>query len=548
MAVSDACVMSGAARAAKMMVPTPPATHNTPRTVLACLTAGAFAIYPLVIVFGTNLPINPLRGVVVARTFLIVIGWTILLLWAMKLLKWNLAMRAIWLGIFFGLCGFFRTVLEGVVRAGMPIDLGNKAFAAVYIVVSAAIATVILRPWRRVTPDPIALSILAIPLLISASYPGIARYLANRNSWPATVDRMIDESLAGGSDKPSTPLPDIYYVVLDEFGRSDVLQEYYQYDLSWFVRLLQGRGFYVPEKSASNYPQTYPSLASTLNFTYLDPVSAAVSGDSRDNRPLLSLITRNALLKRAKAAGYRVIVIGDPYLEARRFESADVCICPNYGLDDMERTAIELTPLAPFSFRNWDYASHRRQVNGALTALRESVREQGPKFVFVHVLSPHPPFVFARDGTPRQPDTLFRFNDGDDFDGTREEYLRGYRDQAAYIARRVAEFVEAVSAQPGSRPVVVLHGDHGPGSMLRQNDAAATNVHERMSIFAAYAFPGDGPQPYPTITPINAARLMATRYLGAYLPPLPDESYFGPAKRPYDFVRVTDRVTGKRQP
>jgi len=529
------------------MAPTPQGTPNTLRTVVACLTTVAFAIYPLVIVLGTNLPINPLRGVVVARTFLIVIGWTIALLWAMKILKWNLAMRAMWLGIFFGLCGFFRTVLEGAVLSGISVDLGNKAFAAGYLVVSAAIATVILRPWRRVTPSPIALAVLAIPLLISASYPGISNYIANRGTWPAEVDRMIAAGLAGGSDRPPAPMPDIYYMVLDEFGRADVLEEYYHYDLSWFVHQLQSSGFYVPEKSASNYPQTYPSLASTLNFTYLDQLSA-IGGDSRDNRPFLALITGNALLKRAKAAGYRVIVIGDPYLEPQQFESVDVCICPHYRLSGIERTAIELTPLAPFSLRNWNYASQRRQVNSALDALRDSVRETGPKFVFVHVLSPHPPFVFAPDGTPRQADTLFRLNDGDDFQGTREEYVRGYRDQAAYIARRVAEFVEAVSAQPGPRPVIVMHGDHGPGSMLRQNDAAATNVHERMSIFAAYAFPGDGAQPYPTITPINASRLLATRYLGAHLPPLPDESYFSTAKRPYDFVPITGRVIGQHGP
>jgi hypothetical protein len=508
----------------------------------------AFAVYPLVIVFGTNLPINPLRGVVIARTFLAAVGWTMALLWAMKLLRWNLVTRAMWLAIFFCLCDFFRTAILGALHAGIAVNLASKTFAAAYLVVSAAIATVILRPWRRVTPDPTALAVLAIPLLISASYPGISRYLANRDVWQAEVDRVIDAGLAGGSDKPSGPLPDIYYVVLDEFGRADVLQEYYQYDLSWFVKSLQGHGLYVPERSASNYPQTYPSLASTLNFTYLDQLSSVVGGDSRDNTPLLSLITRNALLKRAKAAGYRVVVIGDPYLMSWTFESADECICPIYGLRGTERSAIELTPLAAFSLRNWDYASHRREVNSALDGLVSVVPENGPKFVFVHVLSPHPPFVFAPDGAPRQPDSLYRLNDGDDFQGTREEYVRGYRDQAAYIARRMAGFVEAVSARPGPRPVIVMHGDHGPGSMLRQNDAASTNVHERMSIFAAYAFPGEGPAPWPAITPINAARLLATRYLGAHLPPLADDSYFAGAKRPYEFVRVTGRVTGEHQP
>jgi hypothetical protein len=502
----------------------------------------------LVIVFGTNLPLNPLNGIVVARSFLFVIAWTGLVLWAMKFLRWDLTARGMWLGLFFCLCGFFRPAVSAVAAAGLPVDIAHKGFGVLYLCASAAISTAVVRPWRAGRRDPIALIVLAIPLLISAGYPGLAGYLSRAKTWPDQVNRMIETVASNGSGVASAPQRDIYYIVLDEFGRSDVLKEYYQYDLSWFVTLLQSHGFYVPERSASNYPQTYPSLASTLNFSYLDQLSASMGSDARDARPFLALITRNALMKRAKSLGYRVVVIGDPYLEAREFESADRCICPDYGLDDMERTAIELTPLAPFSLRNWDYESHRREVTGALDALRTSVNEPGPKFVFVHVLSPHPPFVFAPNGERRQADTLFRLNDGDDFEGPREDYIRGYRDQAAYIARQVARFVETVASRPGPPAAIVIHGDHGPGSMLRQNDAQSTNMHERMSIFAAYAFPGDGPAPYSTITPLNAARLLATRYLGANLPLLPDDSYFATAKHPYDFLRVTDRVAAGHLP
>ena len=41
---------------------------------------------------------------------------------------------------------------------------------------------------------------------------------------------------------------------------------------------------------------------------------------------------------------------------------------------------------------------------------------------------------------------------------------------------------------------------------------------------------------YPTITPVNAARLLASRYLGADLPMLPDDSFFSTWNRPYDFL------------
>src|SRR5262245_52858403 len=41
----------------------PGESHSRLRERLACVPAFAFAIYPLVIVFGTNLPLNPLNAI-----------------------------------------------------------------------------------------------------------------------------------------------------------------------------------------------------------------------------------------------------------------------------------------------------------------------------------------------------------------------------------------------------------------------------------------------------------------------------------------------------
>jgi hypothetical protein len=73
--------------------------------------------------------------------------------------------------------------------------------------------------------------------------------------------------------------------------------------------------------------------------------------------------------------------------------------------------------------------------------------------------------------------------------------------------------------------------------MLSWEDADATNMGERMGIFAAYHFP-DGPTLYPTITPVNGARALASQYLGVDLSFLPDRSFFSAWMRPYDFIPV----------
>ncbi len=62
--------------------------------------------------------------------------------------------------------------------------------------------------------------------------------------------------------------PDIYYIILDGYGRSDVLQRYYDFDNAEFLEGLRHRGFYVADKSSTNYPYTAHSLSSSLNMRY----------------------------------------------------------------------------------------------------------------------------------------------------------------------------------------------------------------------------------------------------------------------------------------
>ena len=85
------------------------------------------------------------------------------------------------------------------------------------------------------------------------------------------------------------------------------------------------------------------------------------------------------------------------------------------------------------------------------------------------------------------------------------------------MTRRILEAIDAILQRPGPSPVIVIHGDHGPGSMWNQND-----------VF----------KPSAQITPVNAWRVMENRYLVTSLPALPDASFASNWKRPYDWIRV----------
>jgi hypothetical protein len=69
--------------------------------------------------------------------------------------------------------------------------------------------------------------------------------------------------------QPAAQPPDIYYIILDEYARGDVLRQVHGFDNIRFLDALRQRGFYVAAKARSNYSQTRLSLPSSLSMDYL---------------------------------------------------------------------------------------------------------------------------------------------------------------------------------------------------------------------------------------------------------------------------------------
>ena len=97
---------------------------------------------------------------------------------------------------------------------------------------------------------------------------------------------VISTSLEKNNISP----PDIYYIILDAYGRSDVLQTTYGIDNSVFLSQLQELGFYVAECSMSNYAQTELSLSSSLNLNYLQSHGNTFTPGKNNDALLISLI------------------------------------------------------------------------------------------------------------------------------------------------------------------------------------------------------------------------------------------------------------------
>ncbi len=342
---------------------------------------------------------------------------------------------------------------------------------------------------------------------------------------------------------PATSRPNIYYIVLDAYTRADILQEVFSFDNALFLEALGTRGFIVADRSYANYNLTHQSLASSLNFTLLDSLAREAGYSSSDREPLYAMIKANRAMSFLKDRGYRLLTVSssigptdlrtvDRYFG---FASSD----SEFRTILLQTTPLQLLDRGRETTASYDH--HRRRILNAFRALEESPFEKGPFFMFVHIMAPHPPFVFGSGGEPVEPDYHFSMVDADRLHGggdeARAEYISRYRDQLTYLNTRILAAVDVLLRSSPEPPVIVLQGDHGSRAYSDFDDPEASYFKESLAILNAYHLPGleEGGIP-PDISPVNTFRLIFRHYFGADLEPLPDKSAWTTWRRPYKFL------------
>ena len=339
--------------------------------------------------------------------------------------------------------------------------------------------------------------------------------------------------------------PDVYYLVLDGYARQDVLAELYEYDNSAFLSDLDTKGFYVAHRSNSNYMKTLHSLASTLNLEYLDERLGQHLQGYPDAKFLRELLSANLLTRFLKEQGYSVVEVGSQ-LDFVKLRHADLYFDKWRFPKTFGSAFFKMTPF-PWIFHSagWPllHDSHRARIEYQFDTLGEIVHIPGPKFVLAHILVGHPPFVFGPNGEAATPGRMYSLFDGRAFlalpDASRKEYVDGYRAHLNFLNKRITATLDTILAASERPPVIIIQGDHGPGSRLDFTSVEGTDLKERFGILNACYFPeGADEHLYDSISPVNTFRLVLNRYFGTQLQLLEDRSYFTPDQDPYRFIPV----------
>jgi hypothetical protein len=323
--------------------------------------------------------------------------------------------------------------------------------------------------------------------------------------------------------------PDVYYIILDAYGRQDSLKTL-GYDNSAFIHELEDIGFYVAACGRSNYPQTVISLASSLNMGYLWDVIPNQGPNDRDAMPVYAGILHSQVREEFEKRGYQIIAF-DSGAEWLNWRDASQFVSPlpesffSAHLDPFEYVFLDTTALhalmaQPYFLRK-KYVYNYNRILFTLDELPNIARSPGPKFVYVHMLIPHRPNIFLPDGSMNLNTDYYKKGVGE---GINRQYdIEGYINNAKFINSRLPKLIREIIQNSETAPVIILQGDHG----YQLPDI-------RFDILNAYLFPDRNYAAlYPEITPVNTFRIVFNTYFDEQYSLLKDQSINVGVNRPY---------------
>ena len=351
-----------------------------------------------------------------------------------------------------------------------------------------------------------------------------------------------------GLRKPQAPLRDIYLIVLDAYAREDVLRQVYGYDNAGFLNSLRAEGFQVADGAFSNYLSTKLTLPSLLNMRYLDYLTKQYGPNYPNVMPLMRDIQHNIVVSSLRDLGYRIVNITSDVSYASLADPDEVIAWSGDSgtLNALETVLVDMTPMRLWrANRSTSNASEpeerrRRHLHFNLQQLAHQGKAEGPKFVYVHIMAPHNPFVFDRQGEPTASD----FRMFHEYEAPQAAAIgKAYTDQVHYLNGQVLSSIKKILADSKVEPIIAVMGDHGLRLHLRER-AGDSCLQESFAILYALHLPGqNAPVLAPVASPVNTFRMIFDTYFATRLGRLSDRAFFAHRKISYyAYPDVTENV------
>lgn len=504
-----------------------------------------FAVFPILFLYAHNVEqmitgdIGVILIPIVVAICAALLSW-LLLSFILKDKRKAALVVSIGLIMFFSY-GHLAPLLEGIWKTlptGNFVTTYNKFFLTVWGILFLIGAYFAIRTRRNLNTLTSLLNVFSVALVL-ISLINIGAYIFRAGLTPLDNKNVeIKEDSISPVETLQAP-PDIYYIILDGYARQDTLKEVYGYDNSDFIDYLTDKGFFVASESHTNYAASFLSLASSLNMEHVNHLANIVGVESRDTKVACQMIQDSKVMNFLKSRGYKFINFRSGWGPTDHNRFADLEIFGS-GLNEFHDVLIQKTMAGPFMYY-FLQDTRRQRVLHTFSQLPEMDTLAAPKFVFAHIVSPHPPYVFDVKGEPVPEAKL-------EMTGHVWEQKELYLNQLIFINKKVEVLVGEILSRSEVPPIIILQADHGTASSFYSGSGGWDHptkdmLRERFSIFNAYYLPqGGNSLLYDSITPVNTFRLIFNFYFGTEHEFLGDRCYYSTYKHPYSFIDVTDKV------
>ncbi|MFA6082404.1 MAG: sulfatase-like hydrolase/transferase [Patescibacteria group bacterium] len=326
--------------------------------------------------------------------------------------------------------------------------------------------------------------------------------------------------------------PDIYYIIYDRYTGSKALKNLYGYDNSAFTDELKKRGFYYADKSSSNYFGTLHSLTSIMNMDFND---SKASNDLFKDSDLLAMLDNNRVTFTLQKMGYSTYNVGSWWTDTNRNPNmiSPKQMAPMTLMDYTTYYLLRGTLAEPLKKPITNYQM-KHVFNYRVKSLDEIKNNPSPKFVFMHSLSSHTPFVYDA-----------KCNIKSDIS---QESVEIYLDNLQCVNQHILQIVDTILNKPGDKPVIILQSDEGheiTQALPTTTDAPDAALLEKFSTLSTFYFPDQKyDQLYPEISSVNTFRVVLNKLFNANIALLPDKSYVsGDQFEINDTKEVTNRIS-----
>jgi len=283
--------------------------------------------------------------------------------------------------------------------------------------------------------------------------------------------------------------PDIYYIVLDEFEGLQGMRDYWKYQgVDEFANFLKNRDFFIAEASHAAKPDTLYEMASRLNYEEYPK-------DEEDLQIYFDAIANNRVMRYLKSRGYTTVVFDETKLGYPSAKSIQADYLYEYGspsipqgqagkyalyFDEFGELIVDNTMIYAVS---QEYKSNNPMIinhTNMISFMIDKIVYQdvpSPKFVYVHLLLPHPPFFYNENGELVESNHFVDWN----------YYIDNYKFSIKVAEKMVNEILQ--NADPKNPPVIILQSDHGARNTLINGEKSRIlrNYPEDLKTLILYA-------------------------------------------------------------